>query len=313
MGISALARSKIRVSRPEPNPVLVKELRSRFRGPRAFTMLTAFLVLLSGVAVLLYRMQVQDAYHGGYGSSSAAAEIGRFIFGSVAFLEVFLLAFIAPALTMNAISGEVERQTYELLLATPLSGWSILRGKVGSAMAYVLLLIFSALPVMSLAFLFGGVPGTAVAVAQISATVFGLLFVVIGVFYSSLFKRTSRSAIASYATIAAISILPVFFVIVFDIFIWGTDADLENLLFQLSPFMVMGAMVGDWLSSGRDGAELWAQSILLHTVLAGILYALAGARIRRVGRGVAVSLGFLVALLWAWASWVLFFSDVSFF
>jgi len=169
---------------PEPNPVLVKEVRSRFRGPRGFAALTSFLILLTAFAYLLYRMQIgnmsRSAYYGGYGPggpanvyAGAAAEIGQAVFATVAVLEMLFMAFIAPALTMNAISSEVERQTYELLLATPLSAWAILRGKVGAALGYVLLLIFSALPVISLAFLFGGVPAVAVAQVQLSVFVSG--------------------------------------------------------------------------------------------------------------------------------------------
>ena len=39
---------------PEFNPVLVKELRSRMRWPRAFILLTVYLLILSAVTLLLY-------------------------------------------------------------------------------------------------------------------------------------------------------------------------------------------------------------------------------------------------------------------
>ncbi|MFL5806180.1 MAG: hypothetical protein ACJ8CR_31175 [Roseiflexaceae bacterium] len=38
----------------EINPVLVKELRGRMRGPRAFILLTAYLLILGAVTLLLY-------------------------------------------------------------------------------------------------------------------------------------------------------------------------------------------------------------------------------------------------------------------
>ena len=37
---------------PAPRPILIKELRGRMRGPRAFLLLTGFLVLLSAVTAL---------------------------------------------------------------------------------------------------------------------------------------------------------------------------------------------------------------------------------------------------------------------
>ena len=38
----------------ELNPVLVKELRGRMRGPRAFVLITIYLLILSAVTLLLY-------------------------------------------------------------------------------------------------------------------------------------------------------------------------------------------------------------------------------------------------------------------
>ncbi|MBC7870121.1 MAG: hypothetical protein H7Y09_04730, partial [Chitinophagaceae bacterium] len=46
------------------NPVMLKELRERMRGARAFVVITVYLALMSGFAVLLYLVQrgvVQDA------------------------------------------------------------------------------------------------------------------------------------------------------------------------------------------------------------------------------------------------------------
>ena len=40
---------------PEFNPVLVKELRGRMRGPRAFILLTVYLGILSGAMLMLYQ------------------------------------------------------------------------------------------------------------------------------------------------------------------------------------------------------------------------------------------------------------------
>jgi hypothetical protein len=151
------------------------------------------------------------------------------------------------------------------------------------------------------------VPAISVVVAQVSALVFGLHFVVIGVFYSSLFKRTARAAISSYATVAAISILPFFLLFVIQAFGYWPAADdtWAPLLLQFSPMVVMGLVVMDWLSAGMpDQLIYWAQSMMLHTLLAGGLYLVAGSRIRRIGKGAAVSLGVLVGLLWVWAIWV---------
>ena len=39
-----------------PNPIIIKELRSRMRGSRAFLTLTIILLLLGAISLLLYRI-----------------------------------------------------------------------------------------------------------------------------------------------------------------------------------------------------------------------------------------------------------------
>jgi ABC-type transport system involved in multi-copper enzyme maturation permease subunit len=73
------------------------------------------------------------------------------------FIELMIIAAITPSVTAMAISGEKEKQTYEMLLATPLSPSSILWGKLIAAMSYVFLIVFAAIPLASLVFVFGGV------------------------------------------------------------------------------------------------------------------------------------------------------------
>ena len=49
-------------------------------------------------------------------------------------LETLLVAFLAPASTAGAISLEREKQTLELLAATPISSLAIVIGKLLSAL-----------------------------------------------------------------------------------------------------------------------------------------------------------------------------------
>ncbi|NJO84023.1 MAG: hypothetical protein HC828_15375, partial [Blastochloris sp.] len=136
------------------NPVMIKELRGRMRGVRAFAVLTVYLGLMSGFALLLYL--VYNSFSRGTGSS-AAGEIGRVLFMGVVGIELLLIIFIAPAFTAGAITGERERQTYDLLQTTLLSSPSFVIGKLESALGYIVLLLLAGVPLQSIAFLFGGV------------------------------------------------------------------------------------------------------------------------------------------------------------
>ncbi|HLU11087.1 MAG TPA: hypothetical protein VK003_15555, partial [Oceanobacillus sp.] len=85
------------------NPVMLKELRGRMRGVRAFLVLTVYLGLMSGFAMLLYLVYNSLTYTSG---SAAAGEVGRVLFMGVVGIELLLIIFIAPAFTAGAITGE---------------------------------------------------------------------------------------------------------------------------------------------------------------------------------------------------------------
>src|SRR5260221_1880651 len=152
---SPLRRPRWRL-RPTRNPIVLKELRGRMRGMRAFVVMSVYLLLLSGFATLLYVVSSASLTAGGY-YGGQIGQIGRILFAGIVGIELFLVTFIVPSFTAGAISGERERQTYDLLRTTLLTARSMIYGKLVSALSYVLLLLLAAIPLQSIAFLFGGV------------------------------------------------------------------------------------------------------------------------------------------------------------
>lgn len=180
------------------NPVALKELRGRMRGARAFLVLSVYLGLMSLFAILIYLL-VKGASAGGL--SSAAGEIGRMLFAGVIGIELLLIIFIAPAFTAGAISGERERQTYDLLQTTLLSPSSFVFGKLESALGYIMLLLLAGIPLQSIAFLFGGVSELELFMALLILTVTAILVGTIGVYYSAVLGRTLAASSRSYGVI----------------------------------------------------------------------------------------------------------------
>jgi ABC-type transport system involved in multi-copper enzyme maturation permease subunit len=179
------------------NPVVLKELRGRMRGPRAFIVLTVYLLLMSAFVTLLYMVYIastNDIYNG-----ASSQVVGKFVFGAVVGIELLLVCFIAPAFTAGAISGERERQTYDLLRTTLLSAGALVFGKLASALSYILLLLIAAFPLQSLAFLLGGVSPEEVVIATLLLVATAYLFGTSGVFFSSLMRRTLGSTVLTYA------------------------------------------------------------------------------------------------------------------
>ena len=296
--------------RRESNPLLVKELRGRMRGARAFVVLTVYLLLLSCFTSLIYYAYVANT--SGPGGGTEMAYLGKTIFASVVIIEIFMVTFITPAFTAGAISGERERKTYELLRTTLLSARKLVFGKLASALTYMFLLILAAVPLESLAFVLGGVVAEELAVALVILLVTALAFAAIGLFFSSFLRTTLSATVSSYIVALMLTIgLPVLMLIsvaVLDSFmydfdppVWIVEAGLMYLAFfivSLSPVSAAiateimleseGSILYFWYDVGSTHSipipSFWIIYTLVYLALALVLLLITILRVRRQAR-----------------------------
>ena len=136
----------------------VKELRGRMRGRRAFAILSGYLILLAAFAWMV-ELMMERTYSSSFGGSAAfaSAAVGQGIFAAVLMLETLVVVFLATMATAGSISLEREKQTLEMLAATPITSFAIVLGKLLSALIYVWLLIAASIPLTAIVFVFGGV------------------------------------------------------------------------------------------------------------------------------------------------------------
>ncbi|MBI2864462.1 MAG: ABC transporter permease subunit [Chloroflexi bacterium] len=193
------------------NPVLVRELRGRMRGRRAFAVLSAFLLFLGGFAVLIYG-GASLSMSAGAGTSAISA--GKIVFSGLFLFELALISFLTPAFTAGAFSGERERRTYDLLVSTPLSARQIVWGKLVSALAYMVALVVASVPILGMAFMMGGVSPEEVAIGFWILLLTTVTFGSVGVFFSSFLKSTLVSTVLSYVTVLLLTVgLPILFLV----------------------------------------------------------------------------------------------------
>ncbi|MBN1179949.1 MAG: ABC transporter permease subunit [Anaerolineae bacterium] len=199
----------------EPNPLLVKELRGRMRGARAFVVLTIYLLLLSCLTSVIYFAYITSSDGP---APPNLSEAGLVIFSTVVLLELFIVTFITPAFTAGAITGERDRQTYELLRATLLPARDLVMGKLTSALTYVGLLILAAIPLEGLAFMLGGVTPEDLILALVVTVVTAFSFAVIGLFFSAIMKSTLSATVLSYGMALLITVgLPIILLFTFGV------------------------------------------------------------------------------------------------
>jgi ABC-2 type transport system permease protein len=198
------------------NPVMLKELRGRMRGIRAFMVMTIYLGLMSAFTVLLYLIYAQANQLTG---STAAGQVGRLLFIGIVGIELLLIIFIAPSFTAGSITGERERKTYDLLQTTLMSSPMFVIGKLESALSYVLLLLLSAIPLQSIAFLFGGVSELEVLLAFAILAVTAVGLGTVGLFFSTSVDRTLSASVRAYTVALVITFgVPVVLVILQSLF-----------------------------------------------------------------------------------------------
>lgn len=175
------------------NPVLLKELKLRFRFFKSVLGLLFYLITLL-VFVYAYLTVVQIGNNSGYIRPTESF----YLFLVLSVIQTCLVLFITPGITAGAISTEREKQTLNMLLTTTQSSWQIILGKLTSSIAYLGLLLIAALPIYSIVFLFGGVsPGQLV----LATIIYFLTMVALGscgVMISTLVRKTIPAMITTY-------------------------------------------------------------------------------------------------------------------
>lgn len=170
--------------------LLAKELRSRSRGLRPLLLLTGYLAALTlGIGGFLALISQAD---------SIPPAIGVYLFSALSVGAVLLLAFITPALTAGAISGERERRTLDLLLVTRASALGLVSGKLLASLFYILFLLVASLPAFALVYLFGGVPLRYLGMTMAVAAVTALAHAALGLLLSALLRRTIFASVVAY-------------------------------------------------------------------------------------------------------------------
>jgi ABC-type transport system involved in multi-copper enzyme maturation permease subunit len=202
----------------------VKDLRGRMRGRRAFVVLTIYLVLLAGFALMIETL-IERSYQTGFGGSSAfaSASIGQGIFAALLMLMTLQVVFLAPSSTAGSISLEREKQTLDLLVTTPISSFAIVVGKLLSALVWVFLLILASLPLMAAVFVYGGVgpEGVLAGYIVLIATAFGLGS--FGILCSSLVRRTTAATAITIFGVLVVTIGTAFILI-----FWAAMGTFDN-------------------------------------------------------------------------------------
>ncbi len=183
------------------NPVLQRELVVNLRMTRGFLLLFAYVALLG---LLVYAAWPADQTLDLARPEEAKKLVNLFFFG-----QYLLVSLMTPSFAAGAITGERERESYEMLLASPLRPGAIVLGKFAASLTPLAELMICSLPIVMLCLPLGGVSLYEVLAAYLAMICSVGLFGTISLWCSSVFTRTSASLVASYMLILPLAMVGV--------------------------------------------------------------------------------------------------------
>ena len=165
------------------NPILLRVVETGGKRKRDLFIRCGYLGLL--VLLVVFSLVTSGTSTSGT-DLSALTKTSSKIFANMSYLQLGLVALLAPIFTAGAITQEKDSQTYDILLATPLSNGQIVLGSLMSRLFFVIALLISGIPIFSVTQIFGGVAINAIvlsfAIAAATAFVTGALAMAIATF-----------------------------------------------------------------------------------------------------------------------------------
>ncbi|MDB5173041.1 MAG: putative rane protein [Phycisphaerales bacterium] len=163
------------------NPILLRVVQMNGKRRRDLFIRCGYLGLLIGVVIFSLMSGSTST-----GNLSELAKTSATLFQVLSYCQLALVALLAPIFTAGAITQEKDSQTYDILLATPLTNGQIVLGSLLSRLFFVIALLISGIPVFSITQIFGGVAISAIVqsflIAAGTAFATGALAMAIAVF-----------------------------------------------------------------------------------------------------------------------------------
>ncbi len=199
------------------NPVMQRELLVNLRMTRGFILLLVYQLLLGVVVYFAWPTTTRVDVSANSASTQETRELVDLFFIG----QYVLTSMMAPAFAAGSITGEKERKTYEMLLASPLKPSAIVLGKLFASLTPLAVLVFSSLPIVMLCLPLGGVHPYELLGAYLGLILSVITFGMISVASSAYFSRTSASLVVSYLPILVLAIVGILF--------WKLLADMGGL------------------------------------------------------------------------------------
>ena len=210
------------------NPIIKKDLRVSSRSMKLAWELFGYVAIQAGIFILMFSAMRSL---GGYTYGVEIYQSFVAFFPVLAVTQLGIISISIPVITASSVSGEREKGTLDTLLTTTTSYFSIVFGKMMSAVIRIMIFILASIPLIAISFMVGGLSWGILIEFIFLAFVFAILAGSIGVYCSSKCKKTISSVLLSfgiYFLIGGASFVPM--IVMYIMFGNSSYSTLENAL-----------------------------------------------------------------------------------
>ena len=178
------------------NPIFEREVKAAARDPKVIGLIIAFLALLSSILIFLWPSS---------GVFSLASDKSMEIFTIFLMSNLALIILLVPALTSPSLTTERENNSFDLIKTSLLTPGEMLRGKLMSSLALIVVVVLVSMPIGALCSLSGGIGPSLLLRAYAVITMAAITYGILGLALSALCRRTFTALMTSYLAVALLA------------------------------------------------------------------------------------------------------------
>ena len=176
------------------NPIIKKDVKVQ---ARSFKMCVEVFVYELIMALVFFVALLYITSQNRFTDSNVYSQM-VWLYPVLAIAQWMILGAVIPIHTSSAISGEKERQTFDIMMTTSMTPWSMIMGKVMTAVAQAMIFVVASIPVMALTFVVGGLSWSYLFWFIAVALLVSLFAASIGIMCSSFCRKSITAVIVSY-------------------------------------------------------------------------------------------------------------------
>ncbi len=265
------------------NPILARELRARSRRIGTTVSLTLFLLIMTGVGLIVWA--TTETVSSFTTNPVDGATVGTNLFEWTVIAMILVMCFIIPGFTGSAISGERDRQTLVPMQVSMLSPREIVIGKLQASLAYTAYLLVACLPLFAISFVVGGVTVVQLLLGAVALAGIAIMLGSMSIMASTLMRRTGPATVLSYAFMLTLLVgFPLLAVLLEAL--TSTGNDFEFLAYP-NPIVFAGTMLDAGSSYSGGSSPLsgsfdlsWIPGALAYLAISAVTLFVASRRVR---------------------------------